>query len=276
MTTMRGRIATTVLLPLRGGALVVLESRSMGREGRHRSIAILATALLMGIAGRVYAEAETGADPQLEEARQRIDQGRSLGEEGNYDAALVEFLRAHELLEGHASQHIVEYNIGTCYEGLSQYGRAVERYRRYLEGAGPDADDRGEVESRIAELEQRLGTIRLHVNAPNYEVWIDGDMVGRDIAEIMAPGGHHTVEIRAEGYLEARQEVDLLSRAEQEPSFGRETASFVGTFSAWSTELCPVAEQAVIALNVARTTVRWLHVSVSVSVSVWRVIGATR
>lgn len=233
MTTTTRRITTTVLLSLKGGALVVLESRSMGREGRHRSIAILATALLMGVACRVYAE-EAGTDPQLEEARQRIAQGRSLGEESNYDAALVEFLRASELLEGHPSQHIVEYNIGSCYEGLSQYGRAVEHYHRYLEGAGPDAEDRGEVESRIEELEQRLGTLRLRVNTSSYEVWLDGEMVGSDLTEVMAPGGHHTVEIRAQGYLEASQEVDLLSRAEQEVSFELERQARLNPAIFWT------------------------------------------
>lgn len=211
---MRGKAITAGMRSRKGSALAVLGRRSMGRE-RCCSIGVLATALLIGIACPVHAE----TDARLEEARQRIDQGRSLGEEGNYDAALVEFLRAHELLEGHPSQHIVEYNIGSCYEGLSRYGRAMEHYRSYLDGAGPDTEDRREVESRIAELEQRLGTLRLHVNVPHYEVLINGNGVGRNITEVMVPGGRHTVEIRAEGYLEARQEVDLLSRAEQEVSF---------------------------------------------------------
>ncbi len=151
---------------------------------------------------------------QLVEARQRIARGSVLGEEGDYEAALVEFSRARELLQGHPRQFLVDYNIGTCYEGLFQYDRAIQFYRSYLSGAGHGAGDAAEVQSRITQLEGRLGTIRLTVNASDYQVWIDGHFVGRNLSQVMTPSGRHTVEIRADGHLQGRQEIELPARSE--------------------------------------------------------------
>lgn len=176
-------------------------------------------------------EAAPVASAALVEARERVGRGETLFEQGNYDAALVEFIAAHDLLDGHPMQYFVLYNVGQCYEQLFRYGQAMQYYRRYLEEGGSEAEDAGEVRGKIGVLAGLLGTIHISVvsgeaTAPleSWEVWVDERRVdeysaGENTTEVLVPGGNHVVEIRAEGFVAARQEVQLPARDERELSF---------------------------------------------------------
>jgi tetratricopeptide (TPR) repeat protein len=196
---------------------------------------LLATVVAAGLAwgGRALAqeaspapapgpEAQAAQDPRMTEARERIGRGETLFEAGDFNGAMVEFQRARELLEGHPMQYLVDYNIGRCYERQFQYDQAMTFYRAYLEHAGPDAADAGDVRTRIEMLEGLLGTIRLQVNVTGYEVWIDERSYGTDRASVLVPGGTHVVEVRAAGYESGRQEVTVPARTEQTLTFALE------------------------------------------------------
>ena len=158
-------------------------------------------------------------EARLQETRERIARGEQLYASGDFDGALVEFQRAHDLLEGHPLQYLAVYNIGRCNERLFRYDQAMHYYRRYLSEAGPDAPDRAEVRGKIELLEGLLGTIRLTVNVPTYEVWIDERLVGENVPTVMVPGGTHVVEIRSEGYAPGQQQAQVPSRTEQAMTF---------------------------------------------------------
>ncbi|MDH5491090.1 MAG: tetratricopeptide repeat protein [Myxococcales bacterium] len=175
-------------------------------------------------AGEAQAEAPVSA--ALLEARERVGRGEALFEQGNYDAALVEFEAAHDLLDGHPMQYFVLYNIGQCYEQLFRYDRAMLYYRRYLEEGGAEGEDAPEVRAKVGLLEGLLGTIQISVSSEDaevpletYEVWVDERLVGSDTEQVMVPGGNHVVQIRSEGFVSAQREVQLPARAERSLRF---------------------------------------------------------
>lgn len=160
--------------------------------------------------------------PQLVEARERIARAESLYDSESYDAALAEFQRALALLEGHEMRFFVLFNIGRCQEKLFRYSEAMASYRGFLEQGGADTEYAPQVTAKIDLLEGLLGTVRVSVNIRGYELWVDDRMVGTDVTEILVPGGSHVVEIRAEGYVQAQQQVDVAARDESELSFEME------------------------------------------------------
>ncbi|NOY92799.1 MAG: tetratricopeptide repeat protein [Deltaproteobacteria bacterium] len=178
------------------------------------------------------AEPAAAGDPSAQEpqtmveAREHVGRGMELYDQGNFDAALVEFQAAYELMAGHTRQFLVLYNIGQCYESLFRYDEAMRYYRRYLEAGGDEADDAPEVRAKISLLEGLLGTIRIHVSSgdsetplESYAVWVDDQELGDDLESLMVPGGNHVVEIRAAGFVARQENVQLPARQERELSF---------------------------------------------------------
>jgi hypothetical protein len=130
----------------------------------------------------------------------------------NFNAALVEFQRAYELMGGYPRRYIQLSNIASCYLGLQQYDLAVEYYERYLREGGDRVEDRSEMEERIQDLMNRLGVVRVATNVPDAEVWIDDRRVTVMHGEVRTSSGRHTVEARAPGHVPARQEVEVVAR----------------------------------------------------------------
>lgn len=163
-------------------------------------------------------------DP-YKEAKERVGRAEKLYEAGNYDAALTEFQRAYETMLGHPARPYVLYNVARCQERLYRYDAAISSYKEYLKIAGPEESDRPKVEATIENLEGFLGTISLSVGAKkdasiqSYEVWVDGHLVGENIKQFLIPGGTHQVEIRAEGFEGASQEVQVPARDQRSVSF---------------------------------------------------------
>ncbi|MEO0325498.1 MAG: PEGA domain-containing protein [Myxococcota bacterium] len=184
-------------------------------------IVLLAWALGVSPAGAQTADgsAEATSDTRLAEAQERLERGRGLFDEENYDAALAEFQAAEALLEGHPALFLVLYNIGQTYEALFRYDQAMTYYRRYLDEGGGDQDDAPTVRAKIQLLDGLLGTVRIAANVPGYEVWVDDQRVGEDATEILVPGGTHLVELRAPGYVPSQQEVQVPARSTRELSF---------------------------------------------------------
>lgn len=149
-------------------------------------------------------------DPRLEQARERQRRGRSLLDARNYSAALAEFERVYELLDGHPRRYMALSNIGRCYQSMGQYDRAMQYYERYLREAPAEAEDRAVVEGSIATLNDLLGTLDVTIEGPaSAEVWTDNRLLGVAPGSLRLPGGRHVLEIRATGYLPARRELQL-------------------------------------------------------------------
>lgn len=99
---------------------------------------------------------ESADEAELDDERARLhfEAGRSHYIEGAYDRARDEFERAWEL----SRRPSLLLNLATVLERLGEHERAAEHLARYLE-LEPDAEDRGLVERRIANL-RRLSSRR--------------------------------------------------------------------------------------------------------------------
>lgn len=173
-------------------------------------------------------EPSESEEPQLDpyaEARERVSRAEKLYEDGNYDAALTEFQRAYDTMTGHPARNYVLFNIGKCQEKLYRYDSAINSYRTYLKNSADGAEDKGAVEAKIELLEGLLGTLEIHVTSKkgtppkSYEVWVDGRLLEGSPDSFMIPGGNHQIEIRAEGFETANQEVQVPSRSEKSLTF---------------------------------------------------------
>lgn len=165
---------------------------------------------------------EAAEDPRLVEARERIARGEQLYEEGNFDAALQEFLRTRELLQGHQLRFLVLYNMARCEERLFRYGEAMDHYRAFLSEGGEFTEHAADVRAKIELLEGLLGRVTISVNLRAYEVWVDGRKIGETLTEILVPGGTHTIEIRADGYTDKQEQVDVAAQSEATVDFQME------------------------------------------------------
>lgn len=90
-------------------------------------------------------------DDATVQAKQRFESGRAAYLAGDYATAINEFQAAQAL----RPSPILDYNIGLAYEGLGDAGNAYASYQRYLT-AKPDAQNRAEVEQRMAALAKQL------------------------------------------------------------------------------------------------------------------------
>ena len=157
-------------------------------------------------------EPKTAAD--VERAREHFNQGLKLYRDGDFGAALVQFERAYAVKPNYK----VLYNIAqTCFQ-LRDYVEARNAMRRYLSdgGAEIDADRVAQATQDLAELERRIGTIRLSVNVDGASVFVDGKRVGTTPLRepIAVSEGQRTISVE-EPSRGARQRLVRLAGAEE-------------------------------------------------------------
>lgn len=175
-------------------------------------------ALAVALSPMRKAEAQEDDPPHVVQAREHLSRGTTLLDQQNYDAALVEFMRAYELVGEHPARPLILFNIARAHERLFRYDLALEFYERFLQEAAPDAPRRGEVEGAIRVLEGLLGTLEIRSNV-EAEIWVDDRHVGSAPGSVRIPGGMHVVLLRAPGYQESRQQVQIAARETKELTF---------------------------------------------------------
>jgi len=118
----------------------------------------------------------TESDAALEAARTHFKIGVDFYRERNFRAALIEFERAYK-----ASPHYkLLYNLGQASLELQEDPAAIEYFTRYLREGGDDItpERKAEVESDIARLQARLGSVTITSNQAGAEIRIDDTLVG--------------------------------------------------------------------------------------------------
>jgi PEGA domain len=159
--------------------------------------------LVMGLIwGGVCAPLQVWANPpepqvtltpaQIAEARIHNDRAVQLFDEGNYEAAALEFQRAYEL----APNYRILYNMGRSQRARNDYAMALRTFERYLADAGVELPStrRAEVEKEIVALRTRVATLTIAVSEPGAEVAVDGDPVC-GVAPIMCPDKPFSIRI---------------------------------------------------------------------------------
>jgi tetratricopeptide (TPR) repeat protein len=170
--------------------------------------------------GAVEAGAGASVDGELErsseeqEARRRYAQGAEFFRRGRYAQAIAEFLEAYRLWDNPA----ILYALGQAYEGDSQVREAIDAYRRYLDATPEDDARRADVDGRIAMLEGLLATVRVRSNVRG-QLYVNDALEGEVPGEFRLATGSHRLEVRAEGYAPARQNVVIAAGTTREVSF---------------------------------------------------------
>ncbi len=124
--------------------------------------------------GAAVPAAPVPANPQaenLKEAETRFERGLALYDDGDLDAALVEFNRAYAL----APTYKILYNIAKIERAKNDYSSALRHFRRYLSegGAGVPADRQAEVSKEIGVLESRVAEVTIVANVAAADVYVD-------------------------------------------------------------------------------------------------------
>ena len=99
---------------------------------------------------------------QIAEARAHYKKGLDLYEEGDFDAALIEFQRAYDT----APAYKILYNIGLVQRQLKDYAGSLRSFKKYLEDGGKriDAKRQTDVEKDIEKLSGRVAQVKLTTN----------------------------------------------------------------------------------------------------------------
>lgn len=124
-------------------------------------------------AGGAQPSARSAESPEQKraEAEQRFKRGIQMYDDGNYDAARVEFERAYQLVPSYR----ILFNLGLCSQKLGDYVQAQRYLRRYLDiGGGELAPERrSEVDRQMAEIVPSIARGTVVLNVPGTEISVD-------------------------------------------------------------------------------------------------------
>ncbi|MCB9708467.1 MAG: PEGA domain-containing protein [Myxococcales bacterium] len=150
---------------------------------------------------------------RLLEAKRRFLEAVQLEQDGNHEAAIVEFEASYELVP----RPNTLYNLGLVHEKLFRYDQAISYYALYLKRAPKDDPDRDAVMLAKERLQNLLGQVHIKVS-PQADVWLDGRRLGQAPGTFFIPAGRHVLELRKDGYLPARRQLTVASRREHDLS----------------------------------------------------------
>jgi hypothetical protein len=143
---------------------------------------------------------EGAADGDEEEARTHFTKGVDFFKAGDYEAALVEFLRSYELnpLWG------VKFNIAVSYLKLNKYTSSLAYYKAYMEEGGDriPEDRKAKVIEDLAFLEATVGRVSFCCGVEGSALVVDDVEPSAVPAEgpLLLDPGIHKVELRKEGF----------------------------------------------------------------------------
>jgi hypothetical protein len=150
-----------------------------------------------------------GPDSRDVEARHHFTQAVALYTDGNYDAALAEFLAAYRTKPA----AFILYNIGLTYKALFLYNdsiRTLEQYLRDEQKLTPDR--RAEVEQLLREMQALLARVDMKIAPDGALVRVDGRQIGRaPIGEYLLAAGRHVIDVSADGYSAQSRELMITA-----------------------------------------------------------------
>jgi len=164
---------------------------------------LLVLALVLAL-GPVRAHAAP-SEADKAEARRHFEAGVAKVKVGNFGEAAAEFMRAYEL----SPSPTPLYNVAVARAQNGQTLEAIAMFRRYLTEGGDKvpADRRARVLKRIAELDAKLGRIKLRVSPETAKATLDGKPVDLAAAAegVKVAPGYHAVAATSDG-CEPREE----------------------------------------------------------------------
>jgi len=175
----------------------------------------LAIALLLSaVAGPTLAPTPAAAQaPANNKARARelYTQGQQLFRQGDFQTAQRSFEEAYRAVPN----PVVLLSIAECQVRNEDFAAAVVTLRQYL-SEKPTAPDRAQVESQIANLEAKPGSVSIESAPAGAVIWVDGENTGYLTPnEISVRAGKHTISLSAPGYTSLEESVDVAIGSRQ-------------------------------------------------------------
>ncbi len=160
-------------------------------------------------AGSALAEEGDPTDARAR-AGAHYQRGLSFVDQERWAEALGEFEAAMEIDPHQATL----FNLAHCLSLLGRHVEAARAFEEHLDRFGGEVspERRGEVASQLADLAPRVGRIDPRVTGPERAtVLVDSEEQGTTPLRrpIVVGPGHHVVLMRADGYQDARREVEL-------------------------------------------------------------------
>jgi hypothetical protein len=178
---------------------------------RHLRLFAVCAALAAPALGGAPAFAQTAQvdAATLAKQRQLFDQGNKLYDQGKLPQAEASYLEAWKLKKSYD----VAGNLGNLEADMNKPRQAAEflsyAIREFPAGGRPQLRDA--LIKRLAEVQSKVGTLRVKVSKPGAEIFVDQVSVGLSPIDydLYLDPGTHTVEARLEGYPPASATVTL-------------------------------------------------------------------
>jgi len=161
------------------------------------------------------AETEANAPPSQEEiaaAREAFGRGQEAFNNGDYAGAAAAYEEAYAIVP----DPTILFNLGDARQRAEDYRGAVDAYETYLEKR-PDADNKADVEGRIAQLREVPATLHITSTPTGASISVDG--VQEDAvtpADVSVAPGEHIVSVTLPDYAPAFEEIDVEFATEQD------------------------------------------------------------
>jgi hypothetical protein len=167
-----------------------------------------AITLLFAVHGLLPTAPVAAQDADRDRARTEFQRGVDAFGRAEYQTALDAFQEAYRL----APHPAVRVNIANCYERLDRPLEALFHFEHFLsEAERPSPQQRREVETSIARLEQRVGRLQLQITPDGALVTIDGTEQRRApvVEPVRVVAGRHSVVIELDGYQREEQQIEV-------------------------------------------------------------------
>lgn len=169
------------------------------------------------------ADAEPSAPPTPDEiaaAREAFSRGQQAFNGGDYQAAADAYEEAYAIVP----DPTILFSLGDARQRAEDYVAAAEAYEKYLEKR-PDADNREDVETRLEQLRQVPGSIKVTTDPPGASITVDDEPTGETTpATVSVSPGAHLVSVSLPRYAPAFEEVEVEFARETEVSLTLEEA----------------------------------------------------
>ncbi len=146
------------------------------------------------------------------DAKRHFQQAIALYNDGNFEAALAEFLAAYKTKPAPS----ILYNIGLTYKSLFLYNDSIRSLEQYLRDEPKLAPERrAEVEQILREMRALLADVALAITPEGATVKLDGRTIGHaPIGQYLIAAGRHVLEVSAEGYTTQTKEMMVTAGAQ--------------------------------------------------------------
>ncbi len=187
-------------------------SRSATRTERRPRWRILSLcALLISSSTVSYSSNARAEDAPVEDAQKTADAQRhfrqaiALYNDGNFEAALAEFLAAYQTKPAPS----ILYNIGLTYKSLFLYNDSIRSLEQYVRDESKLLPERrAEVDQILREMRALLADVALAITPEGATVKLDGRTIGKaPIGQYLIAAGRHVLEVSADGYTMQTKEI---------------------------------------------------------------------